>query len=102
MNEIYYLIFIFTIGIALGFVFFGGLWYTVKKALVSKMPALWFFISFILRISIILSGFYFIASGTWQRLFLCLLGFTAARFIVIYLTKLYGEKTNTINKDKLS
>jgi len=74
-------------GGALGTMFFGGLWWTVQKALSSTRPALWFFSSWLLRMSLALTGFYFVAGGHWQRLLICLLGFVMARPIVTRLTQ---------------
>jgi len=48
--------------------------------------------SFVFRVGIVMLGFYFISSGNWQRLVSCLLGFIAARFVVIHFTKLIDEK----------
>jgi F1F0 ATPase subunit 2 len=73
-------------GAGLGTIFFGGLWWTVRMGLASKQPALWFFCSLLLRMSIALVGFYFIGLGHWQRLLACLLGFVLARFVVQLLT----------------
>jgi len=71
--------------------FFGGLWWTVRKGVLSQQPALWFFGSFLLRISIALAGFYFVSGGHWDRLLLCLLGFVMARLAVTWLTRSSGE-----------
>ncbi len=87
MNEILFMILAFIAGLALGTLFFGGLWFTVKKTVTAKIPAIWFLGSFFLRVSIALLGFYFVSSGSWQRLLICLIGFVAARFIVMYVTK---------------
>ncbi len=87
MNEILFMILAFIAGLALGALFFGGLWFTVKKTITAKMPAIWVISSFFLRVSIVLIGFYFVAQGSWQRLIICLVGFIAARFLVTYLTK---------------
>ena len=87
MNETYSLVFAWLTGVLLGGIFFGGLWWTVRKGVTSKQPALWFLGSLFLRMSIILSGFYFIGLGSWKRLLMCLLGFVMARFIVIWLTR---------------
>ena len=73
-------------GGAIGAMFFGGLWWTVQKALSSTRPAFWFFGSLLLRMTLALAGFYFVASGNWQRLLACLLGFLIARLIVTRLT----------------
>lgn len=69
-------------GFVLGAVFFGGLWWTVRKGVSSGRPALWFFASLILRTSIVLAGFGLVSGGQWERLVACLLGFVVARFIV--------------------
>ena len=74
-------------GLLLGAIFFGGLWWTVREGFSSKQPALWFFGSLLLRTSIALAGFYFIARGHWESLLVCLLGFVMARVIVTRLTR---------------
>ena len=99
MNEIVYKILAFIVGLLLGTIFFGGLWFTVRKLVTSKRPALWFLGSFILRVSITLIGFYYISSGSWQRLLICVAGFIIARFAVIHFTKLSEEKQVLLNKE---
>jgi F1F0 ATPase subunit 2 len=69
-------------GALLGAMFFGGLWWTVRKGSSSEQPALWFLGSLLLRTGITLAGFYFIARGHWERLLVCLLGFALARLVV--------------------
>lgn len=88
MSETIKIIIALTAGIAIGTFFFGGLWFTVKKAVHTKTPALWIFGSFFLRVSISLIGFYIIALGNWQHLLVALVGFIMARFIVTRFTKL--------------
>ena len=99
MNEIVYKILAFIVGLLLGTIFFGGLWFTVRKLVTSKRPALWFLGSFILRVSITLIGFYYISSGSWQRLLICVAGFIIARFAVIHFTKLSEEKPVLLKKE---
>jgi F1F0 ATPase subunit 2 len=72
-------------GLLLGASFFGGLWWTVRRGLSAKRPALWFFGSVVLRMSIVLVGFHLVSSGDWRRLLACLLGFVVARFLVTTL-----------------
>jgi F1F0 ATPase subunit 2 len=74
-------------GLILGAIFFGGLWWTVRKGLVAKQPALWFLGSFLIRTGFVLFGFYFAGGGQWPRLLSCLLGFLVARFVVMCLTR---------------
>ena len=78
----------------LGAIFFGGLWWTVRKGISSPRPALWFLGSALLRMSIVLAGFYFVSGGEWKRLVACLVGFIIARVVVTWLTRPSGESPN--------
>jgi F1F0 ATPase subunit 2 len=69
----------------LGAVFFGGLWWTIRRALTAANPALWFAGSLLLRMSSVLVGFYAIAAAGWQALMLSLLGFLLSRIVVTRL-----------------
>jgi len=93
MNETLILVLALATGVLLGAIFFGGLWWTVQKGVSSKRPALWFFGSLLLRTSIALVGFYFIARGHWERLLVCLLGFVMARLIVMRITRAAEKPT---------
>jgi F1F0 ATPase subunit 2 len=75
----------------LGALFFGGLWWTVRKGLPSGRPALWFFGSSLVRSGVTLVGFCFVSAGHWERLLACLLGFVVASLVVIHLTRPRGE-----------
>ena len=74
-------------GFLLGVGFFGGLWWTVQKGLTAKNPALWFFGSTLLRVSLVLGGFYLIARDDWRALLVGLLGFVIARMAVTRFTR---------------
>jgi F1F0 ATPase subunit 2 len=74
-------------GAGLGAVFFGGLWWTVRKGVSSPRPALWFLASGLLRTCAVLAGFYLVSGGQWKRLLACLLGFIIARLAVTRLTR---------------
>ena len=99
MNEFIFLVWAFILGLLLGTIFFGGLRITVKKAVTSKMPALWFIGSFFLRAGIILIGFYYISQGNLQRLLICVLGFIVARYIIIRITRASEEKQIQLKKE---
>jgi F1F0 ATPase subunit 2 len=75
----------FIAGLLFGAVFFGGLWWTVRRGMQSKRPALVFVVSLILRLGFVLSGFYWVSDGQWQRLLLCLIGFFVARVSITLL-----------------
>jgi len=93
MNDTVSLVLALVTGVLLGAMFFGGLWWTVQKGVSSKRSALWFFGSLVLRTSIALAGFYFIAHGHWERLLVCLLGFVMARLVVTRLTRAAEKPT---------
>ncbi len=74
------------VGLALGLFFFGGLWWTVRKAINSNNPALWFFGSVMLRMAVVISGFYLVMAGDWRRLCIALAGFIIARMLVTHFS----------------
>jgi F1F0 ATPase subunit 2 len=73
-------------GVLLGVVFFGGLWWTVRHALLSPFPALWISASSLIRTVVALAGFYAASHAEWRRLLVCLLGFFLARLIVMHVS----------------
>jgi F1F0 ATPase subunit 2 len=87
MTDALRLVLALVTGLLLGAIFFGGLWWTVRKGFSSRQPALWFFGSLMLRTSIALAGFYFVGRGHWERLLVSLLGFVVARLFVTRLTR---------------
>jgi len=87
VNEALTLLLAWLAGGVLGAVFFGGLWWTVRRGMSSKQPALWFLGSLLLRITIVLAGFYFMSGGHWERLLICSLGFVLSRPVVTWLTR---------------
>lgn len=93
MNEILSLVPALIAGLLLGAMFFGGLWWTVQKGVSSTRPALWFFGSLLLRTSLTLVGFYVVSGGQWEKLLMCLLGFTIARLTVTRLTRVTEKPT---------
>lgn len=100
MNEIISRLLVFTAGCALGTLFFGGLWLTIKKMKTAKMPSLLFLVSFVFRVMVVLLGFYFFGTNNWQNMLICLLGFIVARFAITHFTKtnheIYTIKNNEL------
>lgn len=99
MNETTHIILALLSGILLGLIFFAGLWLTIKKGVRSKSPAIRFILSFIIRTSIVLCGFYFVSANDWKRLLACLAGFTIARFFATQIMKKRGLMLQNINKE---
>ena len=77
----------FASGVLLGVIFFGGLWWTVRRGLLSPVPALWFSASSLIRTGVVLGGFYVVSQGEWRRLLTCLLGFFLARIVVMQASR---------------
>jgi F1F0 ATPase subunit 2 len=74
-------------GFALGAVFFGGLWWTVRRGAVSPTPARWFIGSLVLRTTTVLAGFYAVGAGQPALMGVFLLGFLVARAVVLRATR---------------
>ena len=87
MTEAFGLVLALLGGVLLGAMFFGGLWWTVRKGVSAKQPALLFLGSLLLRTGVALAGFYFIGRGHWERLLVCLLGFVMARLFATRFTR---------------
>jgi F1F0 ATPase subunit 2 len=96
MHEAPTLALVWTAGLLLGALFFGGLWWTVQKSVSSQQPALWLLGSLLLRMTVALSGLYFVSDRHWERMLLCLLGFVMARPIVTRLTRTAAERRTAI------
>jgi F1F0 ATPase subunit 2 len=76
----------FSSGMVLGALFFGGLWWTVRRGMLSAVPAVWFSASLLIRTALAVGGFYAVSHGEWRRLLACLLGFLAARAALLWLS----------------
>ncbi len=87
MNDFAKLAASWAAGLVLGAFFFGGLWWTVRKSVSSPHPALWVFGSLLLRMTLVLAGFYWVAGGQWSRMTICLLGFLMARLMTTRMTR---------------
>ena len=99
MNGVLQITLVLIAGLVLGTFFFGGLWLTVKKAVNSKTPALWFLVSSFFRVTITLVGFYFTANGDLKKLLVCLLGFLISRFAITRLTKPKEAQQEELRKE---
>ena len=74
------------VGLALGAVFYGGLWWTVRR-LSGRSVGPWLAGSFVLRTLIVLAGFFAVARGPWCGLAACFAGFFAARLAMTRFTR---------------
>jgi F1F0 ATPase subunit 2 len=87
MNDIITMAIVFGVGLVLGAIFYGGLWWTVQKGLTSDYAGWWFTLSLWARLGIAAGGFYLVADGDWKRILVCFAGFITSRIAVTLLTK---------------
>ena len=99
MNEVVGLILVLLAGVILGILFFGGLWFTVRKGLASKRPVLLFSGSLILRAALVILGFYFVGANDWKRILVCLIGFMIARTVIKRLTGTDTQVADVLKKE---
>lgn len=77
----------FLIGIVLGTVHFGGLYFTVQKMNKVKYPSLFVGVSFLLRMALLLGTFYYLLRGDYTDILYALAGVILIRFIMIFTVK---------------
>ena len=74
---------VFLVGMALGVMYFGGLWWTVA-ALARKRYSVWLLAgSFVVRLCLLTAGLYFVLLiGVWH-LAVCVAGVVSARMLLV-------------------
>ena len=77
-------------GLMLGTIFFGGLWWTVRRGLPAMIPAVWFGLSALGRLAVVVCGLYCFARLGLPSLIACLCGLLVARGAVKHFTRLPG------------
>jgi F1F0 ATPase subunit 2 len=82
-------------GTAIGFMFFGGLYWTVRKLPSVKRPWLWMTTSFWLRIAVAGLAFYGVSAGRWERMLVSLVGFLLVRTVMLRKIKPKPRVSNT-------
>jgi F1F0 ATPase subunit 2 len=78
-----YLIFALCAGMALGAFFSVSLWSSVRRLTGPRSP--WYLVygNFVIRMCVVLIGFYLVMAGHWERMVATLLGFVIAREIMV-------------------
>lgn len=87
MSELWSVTSALCTGIMFGAIFFGGLWLTVRKGILSGNAVFWFLGSMLLRTGIVLLGFYYFFGSDWKKILAGLVGFVMTRLIVTHLTR---------------
>lgn len=70
-------------GAAIGLVYFGGLWTTVRRLPTARRPGLLVFASFVARIAVAVTGFVLLLGGDTRRAVVALIGFLAVRTVAV-------------------
>jgi F1F0 ATPase subunit 2 len=70
-------------GIALGLVFFGGLYWSVNQLPRAKNPGLLMMASMLVRMAILLAGLYFVMAGELKNLLAAVVGVMVVKFVMI-------------------
>lgn len=96
MNNIPELIFNAIGGLFLGSFFYLGLYWTVKKGLTSKRPALLFSLSFFIRSAVLLSGILLLGKGVFINFVACAFGIVFSRLIV-FIVNQQASKNQQVN-----
>jgi F1F0 ATPase subunit 2 len=95
MTETLALLYSLMVGVGIGLIFFGGLWWTLNRDLRSWQPVWGFALSFGVRTGLALMGFYWLVLHQWQHLLSSLLGFFLVRLLFIYgqpLSEMYVKR----------
>lgn len=87
MNDSLHIFLSGVTGVALGILYFGGLWLTVREGLRSSRPALWFLLSLLIRTALLLAAFQVISHGDWRNYLACVAGFSLGRLILGLLVR---------------
>jgi F1F0 ATPase subunit 2 len=91
MNEVLqigWFVVVFASGIALGGLFFGGLWLTVQYVPKTAGGGLLVLVSFVARTALVLLGMFYLTGRDWRAILVCVAGFLVARGVI--LSKVFG------------
>jgi F1F0 ATPase subunit 2 len=95
MISVPHLLLAFFVGMGAGLLYFGGLWWTVRRLPTARQPALLTLGSFLVRTGVSLVAFYFASGGQWQRILASLLGFIIVRVFLVRRIRCSPAKVTT-------
>jgi F1F0 ATPase subunit 2 len=80
-------------GVLFGFIYFGGLWLTIQKMRQVGRPVLLLTGSFIVRLGLVLAGFYLVSNGRLEYLTVSLIMFFLTRYYFIRKIQPVSERS---------
>lgn len=86
----------FLIGTILGIVYFGGLYFSVRKMSKVKYPSLLMITSFFLRMGVLVGVFFYTSKGGYKDMLFTFLGLMLVRFVMIFTLK--EQSPNSIKR----
>jgi F1F0 ATPase subunit 2 len=85
------------VGGVLGAFYFTGLWLTVRRLDSTPYIGILLLCSMLLRISVVMLGFYLLLDKNWHSILLALLGFILVRLFAI--RRIRSKESSVINKE---
>ncbi|MFO8068586.1 MAG: ATP synthase subunit I [Alkalibacterium sp.] len=82
----------FFIGVILGIIFFGGLYWTIQKLTEVKQPGLLMIGSLIVRMAVLLSVLFYVSKSGYKGILYAMLGMFLVRVIMIFKIEKTTEK----------
>lgn len=77
----------FLIGMGLGIVFFGGLYWTVQKLADAKHPSLLMSASLLVRMAVLLGVLFYVSKGGYKGILLTMAGMLLVRVVMTFSIK---------------
>ncbi len=71
-------------GVLLGVFYFASLWWVVRRLPGMSRPGVWFPLSTLLRMAIVLGAIFLLIEHRWPRLLAVMLGFLVGRYLVFW------------------
>ena len=71
-------------GALLGAFYLWALWMTTRRITTARRPALLMMASLLVRMAVLLGGFWLISDGRWERLVAALGGYLLARVVALW------------------
>lgn len=85
----------FLIGLLIGVLYFGGLYYSTLKFGGVKNPGLFMVLSLILRMATLLFGLYYLAQRGYKNILLGFIGIMLVRFVMLFQVKRHSSNPNS-------
>jgi len=82
----------FLIGVILGIIFFGGLYWTIQKLTEVKRPGLLMICSLIFRMAVLLSVLFYVSKSGYMGILYAMLGMFLVRVIMTFKIEETTEK----------